>query len=92
MDDRIEAAARAAYATYCAIHGTPLNWGRSTKEQPSGFKTEVIVWTAVARAVIKAAPPELLESLKELVSFSGAHGGPYARARALIAEVEGNGG
>ena len=31
---------------------------------------------------------ELLEALKEVVAFTGAHGGPYAKARAAIKAVE----
>ena len=32
---------------------------------------------------------ELLEALQEVVAFTGAHGGPYVRARAAIAKATG---
>jgi hypothetical protein len=38
---------------------------------------------------LKAQTDELLESLIELVEFTGAHGGPYFKARALITKHKG---
>ena len=42
-----------------------------------------------ALAAFRAAAPELLEALQEVVAFTGAHGGPYVRARAAIAKATG---
>jgi hypothetical protein len=50
FDGIIDAMARAAFAASNDIHGIEPNWGRSTPEQPSGYKTEVAMWEAVARA------------------------------------------
>lgn len=30
----------------------PINWERSTEENPRGFKTEITVWEALARTAI----------------------------------------
>ena len=45
--------------------------------------------TMDADARLIAAAPELLEALQEVVAFTGAHGGPYVRARAAIAKATG---
>jgi hypothetical protein len=42
-----------------------------------------------ADACLMAAAPDLLAALKSVVAFTGAHGGPYAAARAAIAKAEG---
>lgn len=42
-----------------------------------------------ANAILIAAAPKLLESLIRIVEFTGAHGGPYAEARAVIAKATG---
>jgi hypothetical protein len=44
---------------------------------------------ADANARLIAAAPDLLAALKAVVAFTGAHGGPYADARAAIAKAEG---
>jgi hypothetical protein len=58
-EDVVEKVARAAYAAHHYAGPTEEaylepNWGRSTVERPSGFKTERMVWEAVARAAIEA--------------------------------------
>lgn len=40
------------------------------------------------RDALKTQRDALLEALKEVVAFTGAHGGPYAKARAAIAAAE----
>jgi hypothetical protein len=42
-----------------------------------------------ADARLIAHAPELLAALEAVVAFSGAHGGPYAEARAAIAKATG---
>lgn len=52
--DALDAAARRAYAAHCAcdpIEPREPDWGRG------GYKTEVAVWQAVARAVLSAPYP-----------------------------------
>ncbi|MEN6665525.1 MAG: hypothetical protein ABFD85_16170 [Phycisphaerae bacterium] len=44
---------------------------------------------ADANARLIAAAPDLLAALKAVVAFTGAHGGPYADARAAITKAEG---
>lgn len=40
-------------------------------------------------ARVEAQRDALLEALKDVVAFTGAHGGPYVQARAAIAKAEG---
>lgn len=42
-----------------------------------------------ANARLMAAAPDLLAALKAVVAFTGAHGGPYVKARAAIVKAEG---
>lgn len=52
----VERAARRAFEADCLIMDELVNWGSSTEEQPRGFKTEIMRWEAVARAIL--TPPQ----------------------------------
>ena len=43
---------RKLYETWCDVHGAEPNWGRSTPQSPSGFKTCRSLWTALAYTAI----------------------------------------
>ena len=43
---------RKLYETWCEVHGFEPNWGRSTLQSPSGFKTSRSLWTALAHTAI----------------------------------------
>ena len=44
---------------------------------------------AKANAHLIAAAPDMYEALEECVAFTGAHGGPFAKARAALAKARG---
>lgn len=62
-------------------------------EPDKSISGALVSWTqgekSEANARLIAAAPELLEALQEVVAFTGAHGGPYVRARAAIAKATG---
>ena len=54
----VEVAAKAAYASWCTtdpVAPKEPDWGRG------GYKTEVVVWQALARAVLAAVSPHLID-------------------------------
>ena len=57
-----------------------------------GPATELVSWSwhdlPERAAELVAQRDALLEALKELVAFTGAHGGPYVQARAAIKKAE----
>jgi hypothetical protein len=79
--DELDAAARAAYAAYCA--NDPLepmkepNWGRG------GYKTEVVVWHAVANAVLEA--DRAVEEKEDAAHAARIAADPFGRHEALHA-------
>ena len=54
--EMVERVARAAFKADCDVNDYPINWGRADASSglPRGFKTEILVWQAIARAAIEA--------------------------------------
>lgn len=50
----IDQIARSLFRADCENAGQEVNWGRSSEQQPRGFKTEVMRWHNLARAALTA--------------------------------------
>lgn len=58
--EMVEAGARQLFASDCAINDDVVNWGRATDDAPRGYKTEVMVWEALARMCLPAIIHKLM--------------------------------
>ncbi len=87
----------------CLANGETCRWRKKMSEQPEALwladwldhvdlapmDYEDAEKAAAELRRLHAVNAELLEALKDVVAFTGAHGGPYAKARAAIARAEG---